>query len=686
MPTNQTPYPEGEDRSKRASEIRAAADKIRAERPKVITKNNGEEDNYAPYYITNFTKGLPHDDHGVVKKGAFEKFRDAINKPEWHFDVSTGNEDAQGNTTYCSTIEDPCTGKKLPAPSFRTWESPLAGHVYDLQGPDAGDVGMAPAPRLDSCELAVEMAEVYAAALLRDVPFSTIEAGKDTLISPDPAGNTTAVATAQELIKLIAGMDWFKKEPEPSCCNKPTRQETNRRKARLEKDLDKPDENGKFTCKTFLRGSAPGAKESPFLSQFLLVGNKGHTCNEKGEDYIQQGYIEYGTQVIDQRVAVHKVGVDFMTDWCSWLDVQNGADVTEAVEFESKRECEPKQECGFKGRFITTPRDLATYVHYDALYQAYLNACLIMQGLKIPFDQGFPEGKGHPTRAAFATFGGPHILSLLTEVATRALKAVRRQKFNYHCRTRPEGIGGLLTAYENEEDGRFGKKGEAAIGKLYNSLPSDLLGYIRDHNQRQNGPSIKHARKVTCTKSSPFTMGKDQNGKDQNLLLPMAFPEGSPMHPSYGAGHATVAGACVTILKAFFEMYDDDGKECKFPCAYKPSDDGMSLEKVPDELTVQGELNKLAANISIGRNMAGVHYYSDYYDSLRMGERIAVGILQEQIITYGEKVSMTFETFDGEVVVLESQPGSLKPLFRYHSGLGSKSGIVPSSWWTKHVY
>ncbi len=33
----------------------------------------------------------------------------------------------------------------------------------------------------------------------------------------------------------------------------------------------------------------------------------------------------------------------------------------------------------------------------------------------------------------------------------------------------------------------------------------------------------------------------------------MAFPEGSPTHPSYGAGHATVAGACVTILKAWFD-------------------------------------------------------------------------------------------------------------------------------------
>jgi membrane-associated phospholipid phosphatase len=34
-------------------------------------------------------------------------------------------------------------------------------------------------------------------------------------------------------------------------------------------------------------------------------------------------------------------------------------------------------------------------------------------------------------------------------------------------------------------------------------------------------------------------------------LLPQAFPEGSPLHTAYGSGHATVAGACVTMLKWF---------------------------------------------------------------------------------------------------------------------------------------
>ena len=106
----------------------------------------------------------------------------------------------------------------------------------------------------------------------------------------------------------------------------------------------------------------------------------------------------------------------------------------------------------------------------------------------------------------------------------------------------------------------------------------------------------------------------------------MAFPEGSPTHPAYGAGHATVAGACVTILKAWF----DENAPVANPVV--ASDDGEAL--VPytggdaGRLTVGGELNKVAANIAIGRNMAGVHWRSDYFDSIRLGERVAICILE----------------------------------------------------------
>jgi hypothetical protein len=147
--------------------------------------------------------------------------------------------------------------------------------------------------------------------------------------------------------------------------------------------------------------------------------------------------------------------------------------------------------------------------------------------------------------------------------------------------------------------------------------------------------------------------GADANIGGPNYLLPMAFCEGSPMHPSYGAGHATVAGACVTILKAFFDHAHPVTFADNDTTAFVPTTDGSSLTREPvnnGRLTVEGELNKLASNIAIGRDWAGVHFFSDYLESIRMGEEIAIGILEEQKLTYGENFSMTVPLYDGGTV------------------------------------
>ena len=39
-------------------------------------------------------------------------------------------------------------------------------------------------------------------------------------------------------------------------------------------------------------------------------------------------------------------------------------------------------------RYIRNMRDIGQYVHVDALYEAYLNACLILLGLGMPVDDG----------------------------------------------------------------------------------------------------------------------------------------------------------------------------------------------------------------------------------------------------------------------------------------------------------
>lgn len=102
--------------------------------------------------------------------------------------------------------------------------------------------------------------------------------------------------------------------------------------------------------------------------------------------------------------------------------------------------------------------------------------------------------------------------------------------------------------------------------------------------------------------------------------------------------HLTKQYQCVTILP--------DSNSNRTP-------HGASLREVSVSapLTLEGELNKLAANISIGRNMAGVHYFSDYYDSLRMGEEIAIGMLEEQALCYPtDPFVMSIQTFDGDTV------------------------------------
>jgi hypothetical protein len=203
-------------------------------------------------------------------------------------------------------------------------------------------------------------------------------------------------------------------------------------------------------------------------------------------------------------------------------------------------------------------------------------------------------------------WGGPHILTLVTEVATRGLKATWFQKWAVHRRLRPEVFA----------------------GRVHQTLTGAASYPIH--------PEVLHSAAASAVYS--------RNG---TYLLPMAFPEGSPTHPSYTAGHATVAGACVTILKAFF------ADDTVLPNPVVPTDDGLSLlPYTGPALTVRGELDKLANNIGIGRNMAGVHYRSDNQESLLLGEQVALDMLAEQKPTYNEPVTWTLTKFDGTTVTI----------------------------------
>ncbi|MEM6966271.1 MAG: vanadium-dependent haloperoxidase [Bacteroidota bacterium] len=594
---------------------RVEAATISSSLPPVTHEANGDESKFTvdpdkKNFPMSFTKGLKHDENtGLIENPEdFEQLADAIDTgdPEDFKLVPLGLDVLtviDGEPVYNWHSAKAQNAKA----TVRAWESAGAGLTFDLQGPDAQAVTMPKAPALGSEELDAEMAEVYAQAILRDIPLSTFWTN-----NVNQAADSARVET---FVDLLNKLPYF--------------------------DQNQRTGNRPLMRNTIFRGITDGDHVGPYISQFLLAGDTGRGQRANGDPEFSplHGQINYGAQTLSQKVRTALKNVNYMTTWEEWLDVQNGADLRGLEGYEKTTNKQTGR------RFITTGRDLATYVHYDALYQAYLNACLLLLSLGAPFDPGIPfqAADADDRQQGFAHYGGPHILSLVTEVATRALKAVRYQKFNVHRRLRPEALAGRI-----ERRMAIKEACTDEFEKMYNRL--DVGSPI--HN------------KTLTDEIRTFADG----GK--NMLLPMAFCEGSPMHPAYGAGHATVAGACVTILKAFFDEnkflnISSDGEAFSISdnagnFAFVPEANGQKLTTVslfPGEgLTVGGELNKLAANISIGRNWAGVHYFSDYEDSIKMGEEIALGLLCEQSVTYNplEKASMSITKFNGETITIEN--------------------------------
>ena len=553
-------------------------------RPEGKSQNNGEEYQYRNddgqrTYIANFTKGLQHNEFGEVIPEQYETLLHAVE------------------------TRDSQAFKEIPRFGGRPLVNPQAGLAFSLQGPDGHAVktrskgghpiSIRPAPRIDTPEVSAEMAELYWMALLRDTNFTEFER------------SALAKKAAESLSKFS--------------------------------DFRGPKDHGNVTPRNLFRGFTQGDIRGPYISQFLV---KGNTSSE--DDTGKDGKIKYGSLTIDLRQRTVEAGSDWMmSDFKYWLAVQNGNDTKEKDKFDEEAR-----------RFIRNPRDLANYVHFDQLHQAYFNACLFLlserylefvplrdkpltldqrspegEGFEFPFTDGNPY-KGLDNQEGFGTFGAPHILSLVSEVSTRALKAVWYEKWFVHRRLRPEEFGGRIHVHlDDDNDVRYPIDSEI--------IESLTHGHLSHH----------------------FGPNADADKRFENYLLPQVFPEGSPMHPAYGAGHATVAGACVTVLKAWF----DEGQVIQNPLV--PTEDGTELTEYQgsDKLTVGGELNKLAANISLGRNMAGVHWRSDHDESLLLGEAVAINLMQEQFLTFNEKRSdgsppfFELTKFDGHRIKIDAE-------------------------------
>ncbi|HEY2710949.1 MAG TPA: vanadium-dependent haloperoxidase [Chthoniobacterales bacterium] len=310
-----------------------------------------------------------------------------------------------------------------------------------------------------------------------------------------------------------------------------------------------------------------------------------------------------GSQSIDQKLNSYLAGQDFMTDPITYQQVQNGIGTGQTVVTDPVP------------RYITSGRDLGTLTRQDVLFQEYFVAFLILAFIGAPVNPGNPY-VGSTKQNGFGTFGGPDIAGTLCGVARHALNNCWYQKWWIHLRHRPEAGG-------------------AIVRQILTGSGNTLQGHVNSN--------VLNSQAVQASFN-----------KYGDYFLSQAFPEGSPAHPAYPTGHGVVAGACITALKFFF-----DGNFV-VPNPVVPTDDGQTLLPYTGgdagQITVNGELNKMANNVSFGHGIhAGIHWRTDTSSSIQLGEAVAISVLQDRALTYKEPFTVNLTKIDGSIATISNQ-------------------------------
>lgn len=325
---------------------------------------------------------------------------------------------------------------------------------------------------------------------------------------------------------------------------------------------------------------------------------RGNTQGDLVGPYVSQFLLlpfKYGVGPIIQKYPCSQPNINYLTAIDKLLDTENGTIV------------EPINPPLPDFRFLHDLRGCTDYIRDDLPSQPFVNAALILQGLGVKFFPGSPYvNETISNQSPFVDLALLDVLDLLGRVSKLALDACWYVKWT-NLKLRPEEFGYQV---------QLTKTGEDPL-----NLHSDLL----------NNPILD---KVF-----------NQQG---NYLLSQAYRAGCPAHPSYPSGHATLAGAQSTILKAFFDY------SFILPNTYVASADGFSLIEVSEKVSVGGELDKLASNCANFRNAAGIHYRSDTL-GLELGEAVGIELLKEIVWRYTQPVTFSFTKRNGEHVVITNK-------------------------------
>jgi hypothetical protein len=375
QPVSADPRPLDAAFKRRAFEVREVCASNNEKIPIAPHPTNGDEARYTNK-IGSDSRGLPHDKRGEVEQAAW-----------------------QALYTACQS-GDPADFEKIPLGGTRKLVNPVGTQAVSLSGINPTQIGIPPAPALDSAERGGEAVEVYWQSLLRDVPLTELR---------DDTSNRDVLAATEELNKLA--------------------------------DFRGPKSGGRVTPGTLFRANAlyfdpadpkgrsvtpPGVLDGPLISQFLLRD------------------VPYAAQWISAQIRTVLPTNEFLTEYEEWLAIQNGAAPKRQLQFDATP------------RYITTGRDLAEYIHTGPAL-GWAAALLLAtpgggtdkrySGIYPPAEAvsypSNPYRKSKTQSPAGATFGLMYVQALLATGISNSVRASYWQKYFVHRTVRPEAYGGL---------------------------------------------------------------------------------------------------------------------------------------------------------------------------------------------------------------------------------------------------
>ncbi|MFQ3283586.1 MAG: hypothetical protein ACI9TI_001192 [Natronomonas sp.] len=574
--------------------------------------------------VTNFGKALEHDADGVPTEAAYRSLVEAL-------------EDGSIDAFNDIMLED---GDDRP----RRLVEPHGALAFQKSGADPHMLQIRPHPPFASDQSGAEMVELYWRASCRDVQYGDYD-------------SNTMISSAVDELEGMSGYNGPGSDADPRAYD--------------------------LSSDNLFRGIVPGAQKGPRISQFLWKAVPRGAIPLSQRIRVLTG-AEASVTFDSGDTTLTFDGPDYLTDFETWKKVQNGVpvpDVNPPPNLVVRKDDPDKQV----QRHIITGRDLANKVRRQVPYLSIRDAAEILLGMGVPFDPNIPYGTGTDeigTGRPFINFGSNDVLDIVVNVFISGQNVCWYRKWKLHRRLRPEEYGGRIHAQRERE---------RSFDIPENVLDSDVL------KKTEKEPS---------------------NGGFGSSLLPQAYTEGSPTHPSFPAGHSGVAGACVTTLKAMFDgTHAFSNDQMVVPIADGTTNAHLegggttnvqqtTLSTIADEsggtggtiaatqqkidgardstVTVNDELNKLAANMAFGRNWAGIHYRTDGIDGFLVGEQAAVRYLQEHMRQYdlpfdGFRLEPFFDTYPGTLVGAKPNapdtPGDRGQILIKPDGIENLSGM-----------